>query len=53
MIKINLEYPRDPTLLNPFKELLEIITWGTKWKRQTNKTNEWATWSWANAKINK
>jgi hypothetical protein len=28
----SLEYPRDPTLLNPFKNLLKIKTWGTKWK---------------------
>ncbi len=28
-----LEYPRDPTLLNPLKNLLEIRTWGTKWKK--------------------
>jgi hypothetical protein len=26
----SLEYPRDPTLLDPFKNLLEIKTWGTK-----------------------
>jgi hypothetical protein len=28
-----LEYPRDPTLLNPLKNLLETKTWGTKWKK--------------------
>ncbi len=28
-----LEYPRDPTLLDPLKNLLEIRTWGTKWKK--------------------
>jgi hypothetical protein len=28
-----LEYPRDPTLLDPFKNLLEIKTWGTEWKK--------------------
>ncbi len=31
VIKTPLEYPRDPTLLDPFKQLLEIKTWGTKW----------------------
>ncbi len=44
MIKTPLEYPRDPTLLDPFKQLLEIITWGLKWKKQIEKTNEWAVW---------
>ncbi len=39
MIKTPLEYPRDPTLLDPLKQLLEIRTWGTKWKRQ----NDWTT----------
>jgi hypothetical protein len=24
-----LEYPRDPTLLNPLKNLVKIKTWGT------------------------
>jgi hypothetical protein len=28
-----LEYPRDLTLLDPLKNLLEIRTWGTKWKK--------------------
>jgi len=28
-----LEYPRDQTLLDPLKNLLEIRTWGTKWKK--------------------
>jgi hypothetical protein len=32
---------------------LKIKTWGTKWKISIDKTNEWATWQWANAKINK
>jgi hypothetical protein len=39
-----LEYPRDPTLLDPLKNLLEIKIWGTKWKRKINKTTEWAGW---------
>jgi hypothetical protein len=39
-----LEYPRDPTLLDPLKNLLEIRIWGTKWKRKINKTTEWAGW---------
>jgi len=28
-----LEYPKDPTLLDPLKNLLKIRTWGTKWKK--------------------
>jgi hypothetical protein len=28
-----LKYPRDLTLLDPLKNLLEIRTWGTKWKK--------------------
>ncbi len=37
-----LEYPRDPTLLNPLKNLLEIRTWGIEWKSQNfDKTIEW------------
>jgi hypothetical protein len=43
MIKTPLGYPRDPTLLDPLKHLLKIKTWGTKWKRKINKTNEWVT----------
>jgi hypothetical protein len=39
-----LEYLRDPTLLDPLKNLLKIKIWGTKWKRKINKTTEWATW---------
>jgi hypothetical protein len=33
--------------------LLEIITWGIKWKNQIDKTNEWVAWQWENVKINK
>jgi hypothetical protein len=33
--------------------LLEIRTWGTKWKRAIDKTNEWVAWQWVNAKIDK
>jgi len=33
--------------------LLEIKTWGSKWKKQIDKTNEWAAWRWVNAKIDK
>jgi hypothetical protein len=32
IIKTPLEYPKDPTLLYPFKQLLEIRTWGSNWK---------------------
>jgi hypothetical protein len=28
MLKMPLEYPRDPTLLNSFKKLLKIRMWG-------------------------
>jgi hypothetical protein len=48
-----LEYPRDPTLLEPLKNSLEIKTWGIEWKLFFDKTTEWATWQWANVKINK
>jgi hypothetical protein len=33
--------------------LLEIRTWGTKWKKIIDKTNEWVAWRWANAKVDK
>ncbi len=46
-----MEYPRDPTRLDPLKHLLEIKIWGIKQKKQIDKTNEWATWQWVNAKI--
>jgi hypothetical protein len=39
--------------VRPLKNLLEIRTWGTKWKRKIHKTIEWAAWWWANAKIDK
>jgi hypothetical protein len=32
---------------------LEIRTWGTKWKRTIDKTNELVAWQWANVKIDK
>ncbi len=48
-----LEYPRDPTLLEPLKNSLEIKTWEIEWKKQIDKTTEWAAWRWANVKINK
>jgi hypothetical protein len=32
--KTNLEYLRNPTLLDPLKHLLEIKTLRTKWKRE-------------------
>ncbi len=51
--KKSLEYPRNDTRLVPLQHLLENITWGTKWKRAIEKTNEWATWWRANAKIDK
>jgi len=39
-----LEYPRDPIVLNPLKNLLKVKIWGKKWKRQIDKTTEWAAW---------
>jgi hypothetical protein len=39
-----LEFPRDPTLLESLSNLLKIRTWGTKWKRQIDKTTKWAAW---------
>jgi hypothetical protein len=32
MTKKPLEYLKDDTRLDPFQHLLEIRTWGTKWK---------------------
>jgi hypothetical protein len=37
MKKKSSEYPRDNTKLDPFKHLLKIRTWGTKWKRVIGK----------------
>jgi hypothetical protein len=48
--KKSLEYSKDDIRLNPFQHLLEIKTWGTKWKRVIDKTNEWTTWQLVNAK---
>ncbi len=42
MTKNSLEHPKDDTKLNPLQHLLEIKTWGKKWKRVIDKTNEWA-----------
>ncbi len=42
--------PRDDTWLLPLQHLLEIGTWGTKWKTTIDKTYEWATWWWVNEK---
>ncbi len=39
-----LEYPRDPTLLDPFKNLLKIKTWGMESKKKIDKTSEWMAW---------
>jgi hypothetical protein len=51
MIRMPLEYPRNPTMLDPFTQLLKIRTWGLEWL--IDKTNEWVAWWWANVKINK
>jgi hypothetical protein len=40
MTKKPLKYPRDDTKLDPLQHLLEIKTWGTKWKRVIDKTIE-------------
>jgi alpha-L-arabinofuranosidase len=48
-----LEYSKDDTKLDPLRHLFKIKTWGTKWKRVINKTDEWAAWRWANVKIDK
>jgi hypothetical protein len=32
-----LEYPKDPTLLDRLKNLLEIKTWGISWERKIDK----------------
>ncbi len=37
MTKNPLRYPKDETWLVPLRHLLEIFTWGTKWKRQLTK----------------
>ncbi len=42
MTKKSLEYPRDNTMFDPFRHLLKIRTWGTKWKKVINKIVEWA-----------
>jgi hypothetical protein len=42
MTKESFEYPKYDTKLDPLQHLLEIRTWGTKWKRIIDKTNEWA-----------
>jgi len=38
-----LGYIRDDTKVDPFRHLVEIRTWGTKWKRVIDKIDEWAT----------
>jgi hypothetical protein len=38
-----LEYSKDDIRLNPLQYLLEIRTWGTKWKKVMDKANEWTT----------
>ncbi len=51
MTKSLLEYSKDDNRIDPLQHLLEIRQWGTKWKSVIDKTNEWATWRWINAKI--
>jgi len=53
MTKKPLEYPRDDTRLDPFQILLEIKTWGIKWKKVIDKIDEWVTWQWVNTKMDK
>jgi hypothetical protein len=38
------EYPRNDTQLLLLQHLLEIKTWGIKWKRTIDKTDEWVAW---------
>jgi hypothetical protein len=51
MKKKALGYWKNDTKLDPFRHLVEFITWGTKWKRVIEKIDEWAAWWWANANI--
>lgn len=53
MTKEPLEYPRSNTRLDPLMHLLEIKTWGKKWKRVINKKEEWVAWWWLNVKMDK
>jgi hypothetical protein len=47
------EYPRDDTHLPHLQHLLGFRTWGITWKKTIDKIDEWVTWRWANAKIDK
>jgi hypothetical protein len=40
-------------LVSPPLTFVKIKTWGIKWKRAIDKTNDWVAWQWqwANAKI--
>jgi len=38
-----LGYLRNDTKVDPFQHLVEIRTWGRKWKRVIDKIDEWAT----------
>jgi phage major head subunit gpT-like protein len=40
-------------MLDPFKHLLEIRTWGTEWKKVIDKIVEWVAWLWTNVKMEK
>jgi hypothetical protein len=53
MTKKTLEHPRDNTRLDPLMHLFKIRTWGIECKRVIDKTMEWATWQWANVKMDK
>jgi hypothetical protein len=44
MTKKPLEYLKVDTWLISLQHLLEIRTWGMKWKNAIEKTNEWAEW---------
>jgi hypothetical protein len=37
----------------PLQVVARNKKWGIEWKNQIDKTNEWATWQWANVKIHK
>jgi len=47
------ECQKDDNWLFPFQHLFKIRTCGIEWKRSIDKKNEWATWRWTNAKIDK
>jgi hypothetical protein len=39
-----LEYLKDDITLDSLRHLLQIRTWGTKWKKVFDRIDEWAAW---------